>query len=196
MGKYLICVSGASGAVYARRCIEALLERSEEVHAVFSDWALQVFREEQGISVPDWLCSINFPPKNLYSADDLFAPPASGSWPLDGTAIVPCSMSSLGAIANGTGNNLLHRAAAVALKEGRPLVIVPRETPLSLIDLRNMTRLAEAGAAILPASPAFYHKPQSIDELADFIAGKILDKLGVADRAGNELFNRWKGREA
>jgi 4-hydroxy-3-polyprenylbenzoate decarboxylase len=115
------------------------------------------------------------------------APPSSGSWRLDGTVVVPCSMSTAGAIASGATTNLVHRAAAVALKEGRRLVIVPRETPWSLVDLRNMTALAEAGAAILPACPGFYHKPAGIDDLVDFVVGKILDRLGIE----HELFERW-----
>lgn len=203
MGRYLVCVSGASGAVYAKRCIEALLAGGEEVYCVFSYWALDVFKTEIGESVDSWLKSINFPEKNKFDANELFAPPASGSWLLDGTVVVPCSMASLGAIANAAGTNLIHRAASVALKEARPLVIVPRETPLSLIDLRNMTSLAEAGAAILPACPAFYQGPESLDDIINFVCGKILDRLLIkskatdkncAEQENKDLFTRWKGR--
>jgi 4-hydroxy-3-polyprenylbenzoate decarboxylase len=132
---------------------------------------------------------LGIPPERIYSPDDLGAPPASGSFRVDGTVVVPCSMSSVGAIASGICLNLIHRAALTCLKEGRPLVLVPRETPFSLPDLRNLTSLAEAGAAILPASPAFYHAPQGIEDLADFIAGKILDRLAVE----HDLYTRWKG---
>jgi 4-hydroxy-3-polyprenylbenzoate decarboxylase len=115
------------------------------------------------------------------------APPASGSFVLNGTVVAPCSMSSAGAIASGLCLNLIHRAALTSLKEGRPLVLVPRETPLSLPDLRNLSALAEAGAAILPAAPAFYQKPQTIDDMVNFIAGKILDRLSVE----HTLYTRW-----
>ncbi|GHV33878.1 hypothetical protein AGMMS4952_26170 [Spirochaetia bacterium] len=125
--------------------------------------------------------------ERVYAPEDLAAPPASGSWKLDGTVVVPCSMSSVGAIAAGVCINLIHRAALVSLKEGRPLVLVPRETPLSVPDLRNLTALAEAGTAILPASPAFYQVPKSIDDMVDFVAGKILDRLGV----DHGLYTRW-----
>lgn len=200
MGRYLICVTGASGAPYARRSIEALAERGHEVHVVFSTWGERVFLQETGLGPRDWLASLGLAPERLYAPDDLSAPPASGSWLLDGTAIVPCSMASLGAIASGASMNLVHRAAAVALKEGRRLVVVPRETPLSLIALRNLTTLAEAGAAVLPACPAFYQGPRSLDDLVDFIAGRILDRLGVpADGpsatggSGDALYERWQG---
>jgi 4-hydroxy-3-polyprenylbenzoate decarboxylase len=126
---------------------------------------------------------------NRYAPDNMAAPVASGSFKLDGTVIAPCSMSSAGAIAGGLCQNLIHRAAQTSLKEGRPLVLVPREAPLSLINLRTLTSLAEAGAAILPASPAFYHQPQTIDDMVDFVAGKILDRLGVE----HNLYKRWEG---
>lgn len=189
MGRYLVCVTGASGSVYGARTIEALIQAGHEVHAVFSTWGENVFVIETGLPLSVWMAGAGLDAARVYAPDDLAALPSSGSWKLDGTVIVPCSMSTIGAIASGASTNLVHRSAAVALKEGRRLVIVPREMPWSLVDLRNMTSLAEAGAAILPASPAFYHKPVTIDDLVNFVAGKILDRLGVE----HELFERWGG---
>jgi 4-hydroxy-3-polyprenylbenzoate decarboxylase len=203
MGRYLVCVTGASGAAYGKRTIEALSAAGHEVHAVFSAWGRRVLETETGLSLDAWLDGIAFPRERLYAPDDLAAPPSSGSWRLDGTVVVPCSMSSLGAIASGATTNLIHRAAAVALKEGRRLVLVPRETPLSLVDLRNLTALAEAGAAILPACPGFYHGPETIADLVDHVVGKILDRLivgynvvghnvvGHNDDGSPGLFRRW-----
>lgn len=189
MGRYLVCVTGASGSVYGLRVLEALVGLGHEAHALFSDWGARVTLSETGTSADAWLDGLGIGPERRYKPSDLFAAPASGSFRLDGTAVVPCSMSSLGAMAGGHGLNLVHRAAAVALKEGWPLVLCPRETPLTLIDLKNMCALAEAGAVILPASPGFYHRPASIDQLVDFVAGRILDRLGVQ----HELCPRWAG---
>lgn len=182
----MICSTGASGAVYFKRTVEALTGLGHEVHAVMSAWGTKVFAEEIGIKPADWLAGLSPKPRSWDQAD-MAAAPSSGSWRLDGTAVVPCSMASLGAIASGAASNLVHRAALVALKEGRPLALVPREAPLSLIDLRNLVSVAEAGAAVLPASPAFYHKPRGVDGLVDFVVGKLLDRLGVE----HGLFERW-----
>lgn len=189
MGKYLICLTGASGSIYGVRAMRALVEGGHEVHAAASLWGGRVAERETGRSFGEWVNDLGIPPERIYSPDDLGAPVASGSFRLDGTVVVPCSMSSIGAIASGVCLNLIHRAALACLKEGRPLILVPRETPLSLPDLRNLTALAEAGAAILPASPAFYHIPQNIEDMVDFIAGKILDRLSI----GHDLYARWKG---
>jgi 4-hydroxy-3-polyprenylbenzoate decarboxylase len=189
LGRYLICLTGASGSIYGIRTLRALVEGGHEVHGAASLWGERVTERETGRSFGDWVKELGIPPERIYSPDDLGSPPASGSFRLDGAAVVPCSMSSIGAIASGICLNLIHRAALACLKEGRPLALVPRETPLSLPDLRNLTSLAEAGAAILPASPAFYHAPKSIEDLADFIAGKILDRLSVE----HDLYARWKG---
>jgi len=190
MGRYVVCLTGASGSAYGVRTVEALLAAGHEVHLVFSTWGARVFVTETGRTVDAWISGMSLPKDRVYAPDNLAAPPSSGSWQLDGTVIVPCSMSTIGAVASGATTNLVHRAAAVALKEGRPLVLVPRETPLSLIDLRNLTALAEAGAAILPACPGFYHHPETIDDMVNFVAGKILDRLGV----GHSLFDRWDGQ--
>lgn len=190
MGRYLVCVSGASGALYGVRTIEAIAAAGHEVHAVFSAWGARVLEAETGESPAAWSARTGLPNGALYRPDDLAAPPSSGSFILQGCVVVPCSMNSIGAIASGAGSNLIHRASAVSLKEGRSLVLVPREMPWSLVDLRNMTALAEAGAAILPASPGFYHRPRSIDDLVDHVVGKILDRLGVE----HDLYSRWDGR--
>ncbi|MDR1218413.1 MAG: UbiX family flavin prenyltransferase [Treponema sp.] len=190
-GRRLVCITGASGAVYGIRTIQALLESGCEVHAVSSEWGKRVVAEETGKPFSTWMNDFAVSQDHIYDCRDLAAPIASGSFPLDATVIVPCSMSSAGAIASGVCQNVIHRAALVCLKEARPLVIVSRESPLSLIDLRNLTTLAEAGASILPASPAFYHTPATIDDMVNFVVGKILDHLHVE----HELFRRW-GRVA
>jgi 4-hydroxy-3-polyprenylbenzoate decarboxylase len=187
MRKYLVCMTGASGAVYGIRVMRALVESGCEVHAIVSRWGERVVVEETSKAFAAWADTVGVAREHIYDADDLSAPAASGSFRLDGTVIVPCSMNSIGAIASGVCGNLIHRAGLVCLKEKRPLILVPRECPFSLIDLKNMTTLATAGATILPASPAFYHKPTTIDDLIDFIAGKTLDCLGIE----HTLFKRW-----
>jgi 4-hydroxy-3-polyprenylbenzoate decarboxylase len=187
----LICLTGASGSIYGIRTLRALVEGGHEVHGVVSPWGARITAEETGRSFEDWTRELGIPPGRIYAPDDLSAPPASGSFRLDGTVVVPCSVSSIGAIASGVCLNLIHRAALTCLKEGRPLVLVPRETPFSLLNLRHLTSLAEAGAAILPASPAFYSAPKNIEDLVDFIAGKILDRLSVE----HDLYVRWTGWE-
>lgn len=187
----MICLTGASGSIYGIRTLRALVEGGHEVHGVASPWGARVTERETGRSFEDWARELGIPPERIYSPDDLGSPPASGSFRLDGAVVVPCSMSSIGAIASGICLNLIHRAALTCLKEGRPLVLVPRETPFSLPNLRNLTSLAEAGAAILPASPAFYYAPKNIQDLADFIAGKILDRLSIE----HNLYARWKGQD-
>jgi 4-hydroxy-3-polyprenylbenzoate decarboxylase len=189
MANYLVCITGASGAVYGLRAMEALTAGGHEAHCIASEWGKRVIKEETGREFSDWTAEWGIPGDRVYDAADLAARPASGSFRLRGTVIAPCSMHSAGAIASGLSLNLVHRAGLVALKEGWPLVVVPRETPLSLPDLRNLTALAEAGAAIVPASPAFYHKPRHIDDLVDFVVGKVLDRLAVE----HSLFTRWKG---
>ncbi|GHV05701.1 flavin prenyltransferase UbiX [Spirochaetia bacterium] len=187
MGRYLLCITGASGSIYGLRTLRALIEGGHEVHSIVSLWGERVIAKETGRPFHRWASDFGLSAERIYAPEDLAAPPASGSFVLDGTIIVPCSMNSIGSIAAGISGNLIHRAALTSLKEGRPLVLVPRETPLSLVDLRNLTSLAEAGAAILPAAPAFYQQPKTIDDLADFMAGKILDRLKIQ----HNLFKRW-----
>ena len=189
MGKYLVCITGASGSVYGIRVMKALIEGGHNVHGIVSAWGERVLEQETGRPFSSWMAELGLCRENVYAPEDLGALPASGSFMPDGTIVAPCSLSSIGAIASGISLNLIHRAAQAALKEGRPLVLVPRETPLSLPALRNMCALAEAGAVILPACPAFYHAPQSMDDLIDFIAGKILDRLSVT----HNFDTLWRG---
>ena len=189
MGRYLVCITGASGSIYGIRTMRALISGGHDVHGIVSAWGEKVLEQETNLAFSSWLAELAIPEKNIYAPDDLGAPPASGSFRYDGTIIVPCSMNSIGAIASGVSLNLIHRSAQVALKEGRPLVLVPRETPLSLINLRNLCSLAEAGAVILPACPAFYFAPQSMDDLINFVVGKILDRLSIA----HNFYKSWEG---
>jgi len=175
--------------VYGICTMRALLAAGHEVHGIVSAWGLKVLEEETGKPFASWMEDLRLPKENVYAPEDMGAFPASGSFRLDGTVIAPCSVSSIGAIASGISLNLIHRCAQVALKEGRPLVLVPRETPLSLPVLRNLCTLTEAGAAILPACPAFYHAPKSMDDLIDFVVGKILDRLSVA----HNFDTLWRG---
>jgi 4-hydroxy-3-polyprenylbenzoate decarboxylase len=178
--RYVIAVTGASGIAYGLRLLECI--EGEKV-LVLSEMGKRVLVEETGMRINDVERKANV----VYSDDDLFAPIASGSYKHDGMIICPCSESTMGKIASGIADTLITRAAAVAMKEGRKLIIVPRETPLSAIMIENELKLARAGAIILPASPGFYSKPTTIAEMIDFIVGKILDQLGQE----NSLYHRW-----
>ena len=197
----VVGVSGASGAVYAERFILALtrLMRGES-SLIISPAAIRIRREERNSKVTtpaeyleEILSSISpeqrgqsFVPEDHR---DVGARPASGSAPYDGMVIVPCSMKTLAALAHGYTTNLLERAGDVALKERRKLIVVPRETPYNLVHLRNMTALTEAGGIVLPASPGFYQKPETLEDLGDFIGGRILAIFGVA----HSLYSSWEG---
>jgi 4-hydroxy-3-polyprenylbenzoate decarboxylase len=195
-----IAVTGASGALYAVRTLAALLERGLHVEAIVSDYGRRLLRDELGDEATvDRLMSylkerygesLAAGRMTVHSNRDLGATLASGSHRCLGMAIVPCSMKTLAGVANGLSRNLVERAADVMLKERRPLVIVPRETPMSLPQLRNMVSCAEAGAIVLPAMPAFYQQPKSLDDLADFMAGKILGALGF----DHDLYPPWTGQ--
>lgn len=195
-----IGITGASGAVYATRTLAALLARGLHVELVVSDYGRRLLRDELGEAaaidrlvpflVEKYGTDVQTGTLNLHSNRDLGATIASGSHGCRGMAIVPCSMKTLAGVAHGLSRNLVERAADVMLKERRPLVIVPRETPMSLPQLRNMVLCAEAGAVVLPAMPAFYQLPQSLDDLADFMAGKILAALGF----DHDLYPQWTGR--
>ena len=192
-------VTGASGAIYAVRTIGALLEAGCQLEIVFSEYGRRLMIDELGAEarvdrLTDLLVArygdgIRNGRFRLNSNRDLGAALASGSHRVDSMVIVPCSMKTLAGVAHGLSRNLIERAADVMLKEKRRLVLVPRETPMSLPELRNMVAAAEAGAMILPAMPAFYQRPATIDDLASFIAGKILNALGFEQR----LFAPWKG---
>ncbi len=184
-GKIVVGVTGASGAVYAQRLLVQAARAFEHVYLVLSDQAVDVAATELGVApnkadfkTRGWLGE-DLPNIHLLDDRDFFTPPASGSFRHDGMVIVPCSMGTAGRIANGISNDLLTRAADVCLKERRPLVLVPREMPWNLIHLRNFTHLAEAGATVLPASPAWYQRPKTLEDLADTVVARILQVLGV-----------------
>jgi 4-hydroxy-3-polyprenylbenzoate decarboxylase len=195
-----VAITGASGALYAHRTLVHLASSGvvERINLIMSGAAHTVARVELGADlrggdarqVNEW---IGLAPDSklvrVHRLDNVAATPASGSHPQAGMMIVPCSMGTLGAIASGAGTNLIHRAADVTLKEGRKLVIVPRESPYNAIHLENMLKLAHAGARILPASPGFYHRPQSIEELVDHLVFRILDQFGVPHTRRTE----WQG---
>jgi 4-hydroxy-3-polyprenylbenzoate decarboxylase len=194
-----IGVTGASGSIYALRTIAALLEAGCRLEAIFSDYGRRLLIDEVGEDVKpdrlvDWLATrygegLRRGAFITHSNKDLGASLASGSHRCDAMVIVPCSMKTLAGVAHGLSRSLIERAADVMLKERRRLVLVPRETPMSLPQLRNMVAAAEAGAMLLPAMPAFYQRPKTIDDLADFIAGKILTALGIE----HDLFPPWTG---
>ena len=189
-----MAISGASGSRYAIRLLEVLLAAGREVHLTISPAAEQVFRAEVGqeVSIRDFRLDSLLPGADgtrlhYWHHHDFSAGIASGSFRTAGMVICPCSMGTLAAIAHGLSQNLIHRAADVCLKERRPLVLVPRETPLGVVQLRNMATAAEAGATVLPAMPGFYHNPQTIDDLIDFVVQRICDRLDVAV----SLAERW-----
>jgi 4-hydroxy-3-polyprenylbenzoate decarboxylase len=192
-----LAITGASGALYATRTLAALLERGCQVELIVTEYGRRLLRDELGDAaaverLTDYLAGkygevVRKGTYTLYSNRDLGARIASGSQDCEAMAVVPCSMKTLAGIAHGLSRTLVERAADVMLKERRTLVIVPRETPMSLPQLRNMTLCAEAGAVVLPAMPAFYQMPKTLDDLADFMAGKILSALGFA----HDLYPRW-----
>lgn len=190
--RLVVGVTGASGAIYAQRFLRQAACAFDEIYLTLSDQAIQVIDTELGRKVSrdpfdttDWL-GANYPQIRLLSERDYFTPPASGSFRHDGMVIVPCSMGTAGRIAGGISNDLVTRAADVCLKERRPLILVPREMPWNLIMLRNLTTLAEAGATILPACPAWYTCPQTLEELADTVVSRILQNLGVPQKLMRE----------
>lgn len=195
-----LAFTGASGLPYGLRLLECLIVAGVRVYLLYSSAAQIVARQELDLTLPTQPAAATTYFAERYRAapgqltvfgrEDWYAPVASGSNPADAMAICPCSMGSLGAIAAGLADNLVERAADVMLKERRPLVLVPRETPLSAIHLENMLKLARAGAVILPPSPGFYGHPQSVDDLVDFVVARILDQLGVTHALGP----RWGAR--
>ena len=190
MSKFVLGITGASGSPYAAKLTEALLEQGAVIHLVCTDNGKKVFAHETGLALVDWAGALAERTGRLVLEDNgnLFSSIASGSNPVDAVVIIPCSMSTLGEIVCGTGKTLLCRVADVALKEGRRLLIVPRETPLNAIHLENMLKLARMGAGILPAMPGFYNKPQTLDDAVAVVAGKALDWLGMP----HNLTKRWE----
>ncbi|MBC8065150.1 MAG: UbiX family flavin prenyltransferase [Chlorobia bacterium] len=184
-GRLVVGVTGASGAIYAQRFLREAAKHWPEIYLILSDQAMQVAATELGMaprredfSTVEWL-GADYPQIRLLDSKNYFTPPASGSFRHDGMVIVPCSMGSAGRIAHGISDDLLTRSADVCLKEGRKLIVVPREMPMSAIMLRNLATLAESGVAVIPACPAWYHRPSSLEELADTVVARILQSLGV-----------------
>ena len=199
-GTFAFAITGASGALYAMRTMAALLERDCHLEVVISDYGRRLLHDELGEAAAvsrlrEYLVGkygegASRGSYTILSNKDLGATIASGSHDCRGMVIVPCSMKTLAGVAHGLSRNLVERAADVMLKEQRRLVIVPREAPMSLPQLKNMVLCAEAGAMILPAMPAFYQLPKTLDDLADFMAGKILSSLGFE----HELYPQWTGQ--
>jgi len=195
--RIVVGVTGASGALYAVRTLRALLLAGAEVDLVVSAFGARLLRDEVGLdleeeTVPEFLARTEALTSVAgrvvrYDERDLGAPISSGSYPARGMVVVPCSTKTLAGIAHGSTHNLIERAADVSLKERRPLVLVPREAPLNLIHLRNMVAATEAGAIVIPAAPGFYQKPETFEDLGDFIAGRILNVLGIPQG----LFTPW-----
>jgi flavin prenyltransferase len=188
-----VAITGASGAVYAVRLLEAVNGAGVPVRLIVSRTGWRLLQEELDITGEAALraCTGDWSAVILYSDDDRGATPASGSAPSRGMIICPCSMGTLASIAQGTTRSLIERAADVVLKERRRLVLVPRETPYSQIHLENMLRLTRAGAVVLPASPGFYHRPRGVGDLVDFVVGRVLSHAGIA----HDLGPRWQSGE-
>ena len=199
MKRLVVAITGASGALYAVRFLKAALELALRVDLVVSDYGKRLLIEEcdlnlKTLPIEDWLDKTYGTAERpgrveLHSTHDLDSRIASGSQRWDGMVVIPCSMKTLSGIARGAASKLIERAADVTLKERRPLVLVPRETPLNLIQLENLTSAARAGAVVVPAMPAFYFKPQNMEDLADFIVGRVLSILDIP----HALFEPWSG---
>ncbi|MGA7498814.1 MAG: flavin prenyltransferase UbiX [Isosphaeraceae bacterium] len=193
----VVAMTGASGAPYAVGLLRTLARLGRTIHLTASPSAAQVLHQETGLSLSlkrfDPLIFGDLAPGRLiyHHHADFTAGIASGSFLTGGMVVIPCSMSTLGAIAHGVTTNLITRAADVHLKERRKLILVPRETPLSLIHLENMVQVSRAGAVVLPAMPGWYHRPRRLDDLVDFIVGRICDQLGIV----NSMIARWGGED-
>lgn len=190
MKKIVVGITGASGSIYAQRMIEVLVSQDITVHVISTDTGKKVFHYEIGIKLESWISELQktYPHVKLEDNQNLFAGVASGSYGFDAVIILPCSMGTMAEISHGLSSNLLCRAADVALKESRDLIIVPRETPLNTIHLENMCHLSKVGAKIIPAMPGFYHHPQTMDDLINFVVGKILGYLKIE----HQLFKTWE----
>ncbi len=185
MQRIVIGISGASGAALGVKVLDAFAAAEVETHLVVSKWGQQTLEYETGLRLEKLRNRANF----VYNSKDMSASISSGSFRTMGMVVVPCSMHSLAAISLGMGTNLLHRAADVVLKERLPLVLVPRETPLNDIHLENMLRLSRMGATIMPPNPAFYNRPESIDDILGHFVARILDQF----RVENDFSKRWQG---
>lgn len=192
MSDYVIGIAGASGSIYGIRLIQELGLRKHTVNVVITPAGKQVMNEELGVFGFEQMDKLGLAEISnnvkIWENDNFEAPFMSGSNAPEAVVIIPCSMGKLAAVANGISGNLLERIADVALKERKQLILVVRETPLSLIHLENMVKVAKAGGQILPAMPAFYHHPETVDDLVNFIVGKVLNLLGI----GHNLFKGWR----
>lgn len=197
MKRIIVGITGASGAIIGERLVRFLLEGGHEVYAIVSPSGITVFREELDIELGKNFAEVRTKflrhfggSKRLHvaAADDFAAKVSSGSASIDAMVIVPCSMSTAASVASGVTINLIHRAAGVSIKEKRPLILVPRESPLSPIHLKNLLYLSEIGVHVVPATTAFYHKPKTVEAMVDFTIGRVLDLLKIEHR----LFGRWR----
>ena len=199
MQRYFVGITGASGHPYAEALVRALVAAGAGVDLCVTASGIKVMRHELGVeggsahaleaALPAWLGRETAAAVRVFAPDTIEAPAASGTALVRGVILCPCSMGTLARVAAGFSSNLVERAADVALKEGRTLILVPRETPLSALHLENMLRIARLGAIVLPAAPGFYHHPESVDDLVQHVVGKILDRLGLAHSRGA----RWQG---
>ena len=197
METYTIAISGASGAPYALRLLEVLIKSGRSVNLSISGDGLSILKDETGLLLKGSERDIQFALErhfdvkegqiSYFDENNMYAPIASGSRKVNAMVVIPCSMKTLSAIAHGYASTLIERAADVTLKEQRKLILVPRETPLSAIHLRNMLTLAELGCSIIPAMPAFYQHPKTLADMVDFVVGRVLDSMGIE----NDLTPRW-----
>jgi 4-hydroxy-3-polyprenylbenzoate decarboxylase len=197
MAIYTVGITGASGSPYALRLLQVLLQQGHDIYLSISGDGLKILNDEAGILLKGSETDIQYALERQLDAkegqlryfdeDNMYTPIASGSTRTDAMVVIPCSMKALSSIANGFASNLIERAADVTIKERRKLVVVPREMPLSVIHLRNMLTLAEAGAHIVPAMPGFYHHPKHLQDIVDFVVGRVLDAMGVE----NTIAPRW-----
>lgn len=185
MSKLVVCITGATGAIYGIRLLEMLAELNVETHLILSRWAKVTIREETDYAIDD----VKKLASRVYSDADQAAPVSSGSFKHDGVIIAPCSMKTLAGIRCGYADNLIARAADVALKERRRLILMVRETPLNIIHLENMLAVARAGGLMFPATPAFYHRPESLDDVINHSVGRLLDLAGL----DAPCLSRWQG---
>ncbi|HAX74138.1 MAG TPA: aromatic acid decarboxylase [Firmicutes bacterium] len=190
MKKMVVGLTGASGSIYAKRLVEELISKGYFVHLITTTMGEKVFEYELECSLKAWVQSLNQFHQHLKVEhnDNLFSNVASGSYRFDAMIVLPCSMGTLAKMSAGISDTLLIRCADVCLKEKRRLIIVPRETPYNSIHLENMLKLSNLGVTILPATPGFYHRPTSFDQVVDFVIGKILDHLDIQ----NNLFDKWQ----
>ncbi len=202
MTRWFLGITGASGHPYAEALLKALVASGHDVDVAITEAGAKVMRHELGVdpgvrgeklaaALPDWIGKEAARRVRVFASDAIEAPPSSGTALTGGVILCPCSMGTLARVSVGFSSNLVERAADVALKEGKKLLIVPRETPLSVVHLENMLRLARLGAIVLPAMPGFYHRPKTREDLVHHVVGKILDRLGVENSVGA----RWKGLE-